>query len=133
VEGCTAKALYIVDFFHFQVHQGKRNKQQLLFLESIIPVRNLTVKWDPFAILVRSVNYIHIAIRQSIELKATSLFATMNYFVIEHPDGLATCRLYDRIASTDRKVNVVSGDSIYVAMGMGQEGLLWRDVVRLSH
>jgi hypothetical protein len=79
------------------------------------------------------VAYIHSATRQSIELKATSRYATMNDFVIEHPDGLATYRVYDRIASTDRKINVVSGDSIDVAMGMGQERVLWRNFVRLSH
>jgi hypothetical protein len=57
----------------------------------------------------------------------------MNDFVIEHPDGLATYRVYDRIASTDRGKNVVSGDSIDVAMGMGQQRVLWRNFVRLSH
>jgi hypothetical protein len=57
----------------------------------------------------------------------------MNDFVIEHSDGLATYRVYDRITSTDRRKNVVSGDSIDVAMGMGQERVLWRNFVRLSH
>jgi hypothetical protein len=56
----------------------------------------------------------------------------MNDFVIEHPDGLATYRVYDRIASPDGKVHVSSGDSIDVAMGMGQERVLWRNFVRLS-
>lgn len=77
--------------------------------------------------------YILSATRQSIELKATSRYATMNDFVIEHPDGLATYRVYDRTGSTDRKTNVVSGDSIDVTMGMGQERVLWRNFVRLSH
>jgi len=79
------------------------------------------------------VAYIHSATRQSIELKATARYATMNDFVIEHPDGLATYRVYDRIASDDGKNNVTSGDSIDVAMGMGQERVLWRNFVRLSH
>ncbi|KAG7364384.1 oxidoreductase family, NAD-binding Rossmann fold domain containing protein [Nitzschia inconspicua] len=79
------------------------------------------------------VAYIHSATRQSIELKATSRYATMNDFVIEHPDGLATYRVYDRIAAADGKFNVTSGDSIDVAMGMGQERVLWRNFVRLSN
>jgi hypothetical protein len=79
------------------------------------------------------VAYIQSATRQSIELKATSRYATMNDFVIEHPDGLATYRVYDRIASADGKVHVSSGDSIDVAMGIGQERVLWRNFVRLSH
>jgi hypothetical protein len=79
------------------------------------------------------VAYIRSATRQSIELKATSRYATMNDFVIEHPDGLATYRVYDRIAAADGKFNVTSGDSIDVAMGMGQERVLWRNFVRLSH
>lgn len=79
------------------------------------------------------VAYIHTVTRQSIELKATSRYATMNDFVIEHPDGLATYRVYDRIASPDGKVGVSSGESLDVAMGMGQERVLWRNFVRLSH
>jgi hypothetical protein len=31
------------------------------------------------------------------------------------------------------EINVLSGDSIDVAMGMGQEGVLWRNFVRFSH
>lgn len=57
----------------------------------------------------------------------------MNDFVIEHADGLATYRVYDRYASTNGKFLVSSGDSIDVAMGMGQERVLWRNFVRLSH
>lgn len=57
----------------------------------------------------------------------------MNDFVIEHPDGLATYRVYDRVAAADGRAHVTSGDSIDVAMGMGQERVLWRNFVRLSH
>ena len=79
------------------------------------------------------VAYIHSATRQSIELKATSRYATMNDFVIEHADGLATYRVYDRIAVEDGNFNVTSGDSIDAQMGIGQERSLWRNFVRLSH
>lgn len=79
------------------------------------------------------VAYIHSATRQAIELKATSRYATMNDFVIEHPDGLATYRVYDR-APRRRKgeTHALHCDSIDVAMGMGQERVLWRNFVRLG-
>ena len=78
------------------------------------------------------VAYIPTATRQSIELKATTRYATMNDFVIEHPDGLATYRVYDRVAAPDGNIHVSSGDSIDVAMGMGQERVMWRSFVKLS-
>lgn len=79
------------------------------------------------------VAYIPSATRQSIELKATTRYATMNDFVIEHPDGLATYRVYDRVAAPDGNIHVSSGDSIDVAMGMGQERVMWRSFVNLGH
>ena len=79
------------------------------------------------------VAFVPSATRQSIELKASSRYATMNDFVIEHPDGLATYRVYDRVASPDGNIHVSSGDSIDVAMGMGQERVMWRSFVQLSH
>lgn len=79
------------------------------------------------------VAYIPSATRQSIELKATTRYATMNDFVIEHPDGLATYRVYDRVAASDGNIHVSSGDSIDVAMGMGQERVMWRSFVNLSN
>lgn len=81
------------------------------------------------------VAYIGSATRQAIELKATSRYATMNDFVIEHPDGLATYRVYDREARCskgDGKINAFHSDSIDVAMGMGQERVMWRSFVRLG-
>ena len=102
------------------------------------------------------VAYIHSATRQAIELQATSRYATMNDFVIEHPDGLATYRVYDREArqccgdggdtdkdetsnqssSSSSPTNTTNAalhcDSIDVAMGIGQERGLWRSFVRLS-
>jgi hypothetical protein len=79
------------------------------------------------------VAYVHTATRQAIELKATSRYASMNDFVIEHPDGLATYRVYDKVAAPDGMIHVSSGDSIDVAMGMGQERVLWRTFARLGH
>jgi len=78
------------------------------------------------------VAYVQSATRQTIELKATSRYATMNDFVIEHPDGLATYRVYDKEARCQGKMNALHCDSIDVAMGMGQERGLWRSFVRLG-
>jgi predicted dehydrogenase len=78
------------------------------------------------------VAYIQSATRQAIELKATSRYATMNDFVIEHPDGLATYRVYDKEARCQGNMNALHCDSIDVAMGMGQERGLWRSFVRLG-
>jgi len=78
------------------------------------------------------VAYIQSATRQAIELRATSRYATMNDFVIEHPDGLATYRVHDREARCEGKMHALHCDSIDVAMGMGQERGLWRSFVRLG-
>jgi hypothetical protein len=92
-----------------------------------------TVTYTQDRILNFFVAYVHTATRQAIELKATSRYASMNDFVIEHPDGLATYRVYDKMAAPDGKIHVSSGDSIDVAMGMGQERVLWRTFARLGH
>lgn len=78
------------------------------------------------------VSYVQSATRQTIELKATSRYATMNDFVIEHPDGLATYRVHDREARCQGTRHALHCDSIDVAMGMGQERVLWRSFVRLG-
>lgn len=57
----------------------------------------------------------------------------MNDFVIEHPDGLATYRVYDREARREgKRRQALHCDSIDVAMGMGQERVLWTSFVRLG-
>jgi len=81
------------------------------------------------------VAYIGSATRQAIELRATSRYATMNDFVIEHPDGLATYRVCDkeaRCSEGDGSTCAFHSDSIDVASGMGQERVMWRSFVRLG-
>jgi hypothetical protein len=78
------------------------------------------------------VAYVQSATRQAIELKATSRYATMNDFVIEHPDGLATYRVYDREPRCKGETQALHCDSIDVAMGIRQERVLWRSFVRLG-
>jgi len=92
-----------------------------------------TVKFTKDRELNFYVAYIQSATRQAIELKATSRYATMNDFVIEHPDGLATYRVYDRTAHKDGNIHWLASDSIDVGMGMGQERVLWRTFVRLGN
>jgi len=92
-----------------------------------------TVKFTKDRTLNFYVAYIQSATRQAIELKATSRYATMNDFVIEHPDGLATYRVYDRKAHKDGRIHALECDSIDVGMGMGQERVLWRTFVRLGY
>jgi len=92
-----------------------------------------TVKFTNDRHLNFNVSYIHTVTRQSIELKATSRYATMNDFVIEHPDGLATYRVYDRKAHRDGNTHKFDCDSFDVGMGLGQERAMWRNFVRLSH
>ncbi|VEU37057.1 unnamed protein product [Pseudo-nitzschia multistriata] len=78
------------------------------------------------------VAYIESGTRQSIELKGTSRYATMNDFVIEHPDGLATYRVYDKEPHLDGDRQSLESDSFDVGMGLGQERVLWRTLVRLG-
>ena len=56
----------------------------------------------------------------------------MNDFVIEHPDGLATYRVYDREPRCKGETHALHCDSIDVAMGIGQERVLWRSFVGLG-
>mmetsp|Transcript_20756 Transcript_20756/g.48852 ORF Transcript_20756/g.48852 Transcript_20756/m.48852 type:complete len:448 (+) Transcript_20756:284-1627(+) len=98
-----------------------------------IVAADCTVKFTNDRQLNFNVAYIQTATRQSIELKSTSRYATMNDFVIEHPDGLATYRVYDRKAHVDGCRQALDCDSFDIGMGLGQEKVLWRTFVRLGH
>ena len=78
------------------------------------------------------VGYTQSATRQNLELQATSRYASMRDFVIEHPDGLASYRVYDKAPSPSGKLEVVGGESIDVSGGPGQDTMMWRTFVRLS-
>ena len=56
----------------------------------------------------------------------------MTDFVIEHPDGLATYRLYEKERLPDGKLVVVSGEAIDVGGGFSQDVMMWRTFVQLS-
>lgn len=53
--------------------------------------------------------------------------------MIEHPDGLASYRVYDKAPSPSGNLEVVSGESIDVTGGPTQETMMWRTFVSLSH
>jgi hypothetical protein len=57
----------------------------------------------------------------------------MKDFIIEHPDGLATYRLYERAPSASGDLEVTSGESIDVAGGPTQEMMMWRAFASLGH
>ena len=41
--------------------------------------------------------------------------------------------MYDRVSAPDGNIHVSAGDSMDVAMGMGQERIMWRSFVRLGN
>ena len=56
-----------------------------------------------------------------------------NDFVIEHPDGLATYRVYERGTNLSSQVEVTRGEAIDLAGGPPQNTMMWRTFVKLCH
>lgn len=56
----------------------------------------------------------------------------MKDFVLEHPDGLATYRVYEKEKMPDGRLAVVSGEAIDVGGGFSQDVTMWRTFVQLS-
>ena len=83
--------------------------------------------------LTFDVGYTNNFTRQSIEVKSDSRYATMTDFVLEHPDGLASYRVYDKRKLSNGKESIVSGEAIDVAGGFSQDVMMWRTFVHLSH
>lgn len=55
----------------------------------------------------------------------------MNDFVVEHPDGLATYRVYEKVPSYSESVEVTKGEAIDLAGGPPQDTMMWRTFVNL--
>lgn len=91
------------------------------------------VKFTEGRYLHFDVGYTHSATRQSIKLDAASRFATMNDFVVEHPDGLATYRVYEKLPNISNNVEVTKGEAIDLAGGPPQNTMMWRTFVSLCH
>ena len=79
------------------------------------------------------VAYTHSATRQSIDLEGETKTATMKDFIIEHPDRLATYRVYDKAPSLNGKLEIVSGEAIDVAGGPPEQMMMWRRFAELCH
>jgi hypothetical protein len=57
----------------------------------------------------------------------------MNDFVVEHPDGLATYRVYEKVPNVSKSVEVTKGEAIDLAGGPPQTTMMWRTFVSLCH
>ena len=80
-----------------------------------------------------TVGYCVSASRQVLTVKsASNKFATMTDYVIPHPDGLATYRVYDKeLDEATGKLEVVQGECLDVPMGSPLNVSLWREFHRL--
>jgi hypothetical protein len=92
---------------------------------------SFVVKFSNRRVLHADVGYTHSATRQSIKLDASTRLATMNDFVIEHPDGLATYRVYEKAPSIGDNIEVTKGEAIDLAGGPSQNTMMWRTFVQL--
>lgn len=91
------------------------------------------VKFSDGRILYADVGYTPSPTRQSIKVEAATRFATMNDFVIAHPDGLATYRVYEQAPNLGEHIEVTNGEAIDLAGGPPQNTMMWRTFVRLCH
>lgn len=65
--------------------------------------------------------------RQVLEVRSRDRYATMTDFVIPHPDGLATYRIYDKeMNKMTGKLEVVRGEALDVPSGPPQDVMMWR-------
>jgi predicted dehydrogenase len=71
--------------------------------------------------------------RQVIEVRAHENYAIMRDFVIPHPDGLSTYRIYQKaMDEVTGKLEVVSGQMVDVPSGPPQDVMMWRRFRDLS-
>lgn len=70
--------------------------------------------------------------RQSLEMQAENRIAQMKDFIIEHPDRLATYRVYDKAPSSSGTTDIVRGENIDVAGGPPEELMMWRKFAELG-
>eukprot|EP00980_Cylindrotheca_fusiformis_P024383 scaffold11809_cov128-Cylindrotheca_fusiformis.AAC.22 len=78
------------------------------------------------------VGYTSHASRQSIDLLAENKTAQMKDFIIEHPDRLATYRVYDKAPSSSGTMEIVRGEAIDVAGGPPEQFMMWRRFAELA-
>lgn len=56
----------------------------------------------------------------------------MTDFVVEHPSGLASYRVYDKEIRPDGREQITSGEAIDVSGGPKQDVMMWRTFVGLG-
>jgi len=65
--------------------------------------------------------------RQVLDVRAHDRYASINDFVIPHPDGLSTYRIYDKEYNpVTGQLEVVRGEAIDVPSGPPQDVMMWR-------
>jgi hypothetical protein len=79
-----------------------------------------------------SVGYITSTTRQTINVLSNNRDATMTDFVVEHPSGLASYRVYDKEIMPDGHEQITSGEAIDVSGGPTQDVIMWRTFVGLG-
>lgn len=84
------------------------------------------VQYTDDRVLIFEVAYSGIPTRQILEVQAQQRYATMTDFVVPHPDGLATYRIYDKAPNESGKLEVVRGEAIDVMSGPPQNVMMWR-------
>jgi predicted dehydrogenase len=71
--------------------------------------------------------------RQVIQVQAHDRHATMTDFVIPHPDGLATYRIYKKAMNPmTGELDVEHGEAVDVPSGLTQDVMMWRSFRELS-
>lgn len=89
---------------------------------------NCEVEFSGGVMLTCYVVYSDAPTRQVLTVRSeTNKYATMTDFVIPHPDGLATYRVYDKeINEYNGKLEIVQGECLDVPTGPPQNVALWR-------
>jgi hypothetical protein len=94
-----------------------------------------TVTFSNQCKLTFTVDYSNTTTRQLLEVHSEERYATMTDFVVPHPDGLATYRIYGHKREEDLRyatLDVVRGECVDVASGPPQDVMMWRRFSMLS-
>jgi len=86
------------------------------------------VRFSDDRVLNCHVEYTAAHTRQVLEVQAHDRYATMTDFVVPHPDGLATYRIYDKelVDEKSGRLEVVKGEALDIMSGPPQDVMMWR-------
>ena len=90
-----------------------------------------TVQYTNNRILTFTVQFSAAPTRQVLTVRAAERYATISEFVIPHPDGLSTCRLYDATHTVMPsiglpEVDVVCGEAVDMPSGPPRGVIMWK-------